>query len=231
MKELCAALVKAQAEMTGAKKDSANPFFKSKYADLSSVMEAIRPALSAHGLGFVQVAHDAQDAAIVETVIVHQSGETMSCGKVSVPVSKADAQGYGSAITYARRYSLQTAFGVPSVDDDGNAAAAAKPEAPYGYNANGTKKASAEPHGARKLAFDMLPPDSQEWLRSLAADVIALLNKGKDREAYERIQDEKESGALDTDHEAALAYLFNPTQAKALRNIKMAAAQSVGEPA
>ena len=128
MKELAAALVKAQAEMTGAKKDSANPFFKSKYADLSSVMEAIRPALTAHGLGFVQVCHDAPDAAKIETIIIHESGQTLSCGVISVPVSKGDAQAMGSAITYAKRYSLQAAFGVPSVDDDGNAASVAAPK-------------------------------------------------------------------------------------------------------
>jgi hypothetical protein len=125
MKELFAALVKAQAQMGGAVRDSANPFFKSKYADLASVMEAIRPAFAAHGLGFIQVIHDAENCACVETLLIHESGETFACGKVSVPVSKADAQGYGSAITYAKRYSLQSAVGVPSVDDDGNAAARA----------------------------------------------------------------------------------------------------------
>ena len=128
-KELFAALVKAQSEMGGAVKDSANPFFKSKYADLASVMEAIRPAFAANGLGFIQVCHDAEHAACIETIIIHKSGQSYRCGRVSVPVGKADAQGYGSAITYAKRYSLQAAAGVPSVDDDGNAATAAKPAA------------------------------------------------------------------------------------------------------
>jgi hypothetical protein len=127
MKELFAALVKAQSEMGGAVKDSANPFFKSKYADLSSVMEAIRPAFAAHGLGFIQIVHDAEGAACIETIIIHESGQEFHCGKVSVPVSKNDAQGYGSAITYAKRYSLQAAVGVPSIDDDGNAAVKAAP--------------------------------------------------------------------------------------------------------
>ena len=125
MKDLFAALVKAQAQMGGAVRDSANPFFKSKYADLASVMEAIRPAFAANGLGFIQLIHDAENSACVETMLIHESGETFMCGKVSVPVSKADAQGYGSAITYAKRYSLQAAVGVPSVDDDGNAASRA----------------------------------------------------------------------------------------------------------
>lgn len=125
---LSAALSKAQAVMEGAKKDSANPFFKSKYADLASVTEAIRKPLSDNGLSYVQISHEKDDAAAIETVILHESGEWISCGTVVAPVSKADAQGFGSAITYARRYSLQAAFGIAPEDDDGNAAAAAKPQ-------------------------------------------------------------------------------------------------------
>jgi hypothetical protein len=128
MKSLYSALVKAQSEMSGAVKDSKNPFFKSNYADLVSVMQAIRPALANNGLGFIQVCHDADGAAKIETIIIHESGEQLSCGIASVPVSKNDAQAYGSAITYAKRYSLQAAFGVPSVDDDGNSAALAPPK-------------------------------------------------------------------------------------------------------
>lgn len=127
---LAAALVKAQAEIEGAAKDRLNPHFKSKYADLSSVMDAIKPALAKHGLAFVQVSHDRENAACVETIIVHSSGETLACGPVSVPVSKGDAQGFGSAMTYCRRYSLSAAFGVAPEDDDGNAAPVAKPNTP-----------------------------------------------------------------------------------------------------
>lgn len=127
-KELIAAFIKAQGEIEGALKDKLNPHFKSKYADLSAVVDAIKPALQKHGLGFVQVSHDAEHCACIETLIVHSSGQTMSAGKVSVPVSKIDAQGYGSAMTYARRYSLSAAFGVCPEDDDGNAAAKAKPD-------------------------------------------------------------------------------------------------------
>ena len=128
IKELATALAKAQAAIKGALKDSDNPFFKSKYADLSSVVEAIREPLASNGLSYVQVSHDAEHAAKVETLILHQSGEWLSCGPVSVPVSKQDAQGFGSAMTYARRYSLSAAFGVAPEDDDGNAAAKAAPK-------------------------------------------------------------------------------------------------------
>lgn len=224
MKELAAALVKAQAEMTGAKKDSANPFFKSKYADLSSVMEAIRPALSAHGLGFIQVAHDGEDCAIVETVIIHESGETLSCGKVSVPVSKGDAQGYGSAITYARRYSLQTAFGVPSVDDDGNEAARA---APHGVTAKGIPKAGPASHSATAEAWNMMDGETQKFLEGVAMDVIAYLAKGRDVDAWERIED----AALDSDQKAALWSRFDSKQRSTLKSIATAAGQRVKEAA
>ena len=138
-KEICTALVKAQAEMSGAKKDSANPFFKSKYADLSSVDAAIGPAAAKHGLAYIQISHNIADHAAIETVILHESGQVINCGIVAVPVSKADAQGYGSAMTYARRYSLSAAFGVCPEDDDGNAAAKAKP-LPNAVNPNDVGK-------------------------------------------------------------------------------------------
>ena len=122
IKELASALSKAQGEFAGAAKDSTNPHFKSKYADLESVVAAIKPHLSENCLSFIQTSHNDSGCAAIETIILHASGEWISCGVVSVPVSKADAQGYGSAMTYARRYSLAAAFGVAPEDDDGNAA-------------------------------------------------------------------------------------------------------------
>lgn len=121
MKELCAAMAAAFPAIEGAIKDKENPHFRSKYADLTNVIAAIKPALASHGLWFTQVVHNIAGTASVETIIIHSSGETMSCGVTSVPVLKNDAQGYGSALTYARRYSLSSAFGVAPEDDDGNA--------------------------------------------------------------------------------------------------------------
>lgn len=122
---LSSAMAKAFPEIEQAEKGRQNPHFKSKYADLSSVTEAIKPALVKHGLWFRQVMHNIAGGVGVETVIHHNSGESLSCGILFVPAAKLDAQGYGSALTYARRYSLQSAFGVCPEDDDGNAAAAA----------------------------------------------------------------------------------------------------------
>jgi len=121
MSELSAAMAKAFAQIEGAVKGKTNPAFRSKYADLSSVVDAVKPALAEHGLWFRQVTHNVDNGVCVETVIHHASGESLSCGQLYVPATKQDAQGYGSALTYARRYSLMAAFGVPAEDDDGNA--------------------------------------------------------------------------------------------------------------
>ena len=127
--ELAAALAHAQGQMEAAKKDADNPFFKSKYADLASVVEAIRGPFAEHGLAYVQLPErcEGQEVA-VETILMHASGQWIASTTV-VPVTKQDAQGFGSALTYARRYGLQAIAGVAAEDDDGNAAASAKPKA------------------------------------------------------------------------------------------------------
>lgn len=130
--ELATALAKAQGQMEGAKKDSSNPFFKSKYADLAAVVEAVKKPFSDNGLSYIQITDLPEgdgDAVLIETVLMHSSGQWVS-GKLRMPVSKHDAQGVGSAITYGRRYGLQAMAGVPAEDDDGNAAAASAPKTP-----------------------------------------------------------------------------------------------------
>ena len=117
--KLATALNKAQASMTGAKKASNNPFFKSKYSDLSEVMAAISQPFSENGLCFVQGAEFDENKIAVSTRVIHTSGQWIESITV-LPPTKNDAQGYGSAITYAKRYGLQALCGVPSVDDDGN---------------------------------------------------------------------------------------------------------------
>lgn len=129
-KALYGAMAKAFPDIEGASKDKANPHFRSKYADLGNVVDAIKPALAKHGLWFRQATHLADGGVCVETFICHESGEEISCGQLFVPANKNDAQGYGSALTYCKRYSLQTAFGVAPEDDDGNAATKTAPEAP-----------------------------------------------------------------------------------------------------
>lgn len=121
---LASAMASAFAEIESATKDAKNPHFKSNYATLGAVVEAIKPALIKNSLFFTQETHEATGGVCVETVIRHASGQEIRCGPLFVPANKNDAQGFGSALTYARRYSLMTAFGVPAEDDDGNAAAA-----------------------------------------------------------------------------------------------------------
>jgi len=126
IKELASALAKAQGDIVGAQKDSKNPFFKSQYADLSSVWEACRKQLSANGLSVIQCPEEAERGITIETILCHSSGEWMSSSYV-MPVSKSDAQAVGIAITYARRYALASMVGVSPIDDDGNAATEAPP--------------------------------------------------------------------------------------------------------
>ena len=129
MKEIASALVKAQKAFGPALKTSSNPHFKSRYADLAACVEAVIDALNSNGVALIQQTHECESGVIVETVFVHESGETFSAGKLHVPASKHDAQGYGSALTYARRYSLMAACGIAPEDDDGNAATASPPKA------------------------------------------------------------------------------------------------------
>ncbi len=123
---LLISLAKALPELEGAKKNSANPHFKSKYADLGAVIDAIRP-IAEHGIWFRQVDLEREGGAAVETYYIG-NGEEISAGVTFVPADRGNAQGYGSAKTYARRYGLMNAFGLSSEDDDGNAAAAAPPK-------------------------------------------------------------------------------------------------------
>ena len=123
---LAKALSTVQGKLTYAKKDSKNPFFKSNYADLESVWDACRDLLSNNGLAVTQFPGEYFDGTMsLTTIITHSSGEWIS-QIMSVPVTKPDAQGAGSALTYMRRYALAAVVGVVQADDDGNAASQPK---------------------------------------------------------------------------------------------------------
>lgn len=136
MGELFASLAIAQKYIVGAVKDASNPFFKSKYADLASVWDACHGPLNEAGISIIQLpASDPvrPDVVTVTTMLGHKSGQWISCS-LSLKPAKADAQGMGSVISYARRYTLAAITGVCYIeDDDGNAASAktvAKQQAP-----------------------------------------------------------------------------------------------------
>jgi len=128
MKTIAAALARAQMNMGKALKQSANPAFRSKYADLGNVMDACLPALNEAGIALIQPTGEDDHGRFVETILIHgESGESLSC-RVPLIVAKNDMQGYGSAVTYARRYGLMAMAGIAPEDDDGNAAAKAAPK-------------------------------------------------------------------------------------------------------
>lgn len=122
-KNLAKALFAIQGEIDGVVKDSTNPHFKNKYASLEAVIAAIKPAMQEHGVVFMQSpgAFDNGALSITTTLIHAESGECMH-STVQLPLAKMDPQGAGSAITYACRYSLMALFGIPPIDDDGQAA-------------------------------------------------------------------------------------------------------------
>lgn len=121
--ELAKALNKTQAKLQVAKKGSENPFFHSKYADLLAVWDACREALTQNGLSVSQLADtDAEGKAVLETILMHESGEWIK-GRLPLLSVKADPQAQGSAITYARRYSLSAIIGLCTEEDDDAGAA------------------------------------------------------------------------------------------------------------
>lgn len=126
--KIAPAFVKAQAACNGAKKSSNNPHFKSKYADLSAVWSACEEALEANALAVVQGLGEVIDGKLhIETMLLHSSGQWMK-SLASIPLPKSDPQGYGSASTYARRYTLAAMMGIVQEDDDGNAASKPAPK-------------------------------------------------------------------------------------------------------
>jgi hypothetical protein len=197
IKELALALHKAHTKIKAAIKDSANPFFKSKYADLSSVIEAVKQPLSDCGIVYVQGVEGVEGGVAVETMLLHVSGEWIS-SKLEIPASKHDAQGYGSAITYGRRYGLQSMCGVPAEDDDGNAATASAPK---------FKSVAAE-------KWDEMAPEQREFLEGIARKVREVLVKENGIVAMKLL--EEETVTLLTEEKVALWNLFNSKERSAM---------------
>lgn len=123
--DLATALSKAQGEFENPTKDTNNPFFKSKYADLASIINAIKPIMSKNGLSISQHPSFKANLVSVQTILMHNSGQWMS-SVISAPVSKLDPQGVGSATSYCRRYALSAIVCIAQEDDDGNLASGHK---------------------------------------------------------------------------------------------------------
>jgi len=157
---IAAALAKAQAEMGKALKDSVNPAFRSKYADLGSVMDACLPALNKHGIAVIQPIIADDLGRFVKTVLIHESGETLECS-VPLIVGKQDMQGLGSAITYGRRYGLMSMAGIAPEDDDGNAAVVSS-------KTPGAIQGEALENAWRDAVNDSLPQDATPRMKAEA---------------------------------------------------------------
>ena len=201
-KAFFAALAKAQGKIEGAVKDKANPAFRSKYADLGNVWDAIREHLSANGIGVLQFPdYNAETKCVqVETILTHADGYERAF-KTTVPIAKCDAHGVGAGFTYARRFALSAAVGVAPEDDDGNAAAQpSRPEhaaavSSLSKNGNGRSlytELQADIDGAdsadalavwsdrRKADIATLPDDWRQELCSRYADKMNDLKFGKE---------------------------------------------------
>ncbi len=120
--KIAAALAKVQGQMGTAIKDAKNPYFKNHYADLNSIREACMPALHSNGITLLQPTIERNGKNYVETLLLHESGEWLSCETEILFGKKDDAQAQGSGITYARRYGMQSMLNVGADDDDGNTA-------------------------------------------------------------------------------------------------------------
>lgn len=204
MKEIAAALVKAQKAFGPALKSATNPHFRSKYADLSACVEAVIDALNGAGIALVQHSHECDDGVVVETVFIHESGESYSAGKLHVPAAKRDAQGYGSALTYARRYSLMAACGIAPEDDDGNAAS--KPKSV----ADAVIKADVKPMAG---AGQDLTQEQADKVKSVASRVTDWLTSGSIEDAVM----EKDNAHLNTEETLYFWTFFDSKQKTAMK--------------
>lgn len=175
---LAAALSKTQAAIEGASKDKNNPFFKSKYADLSSVWDACRGPLTDNGLAVVQTTEPNGGSVAIITTLVHSSGEWIR-GKLSIKPVKEDPQSIGSAITYARRYALAAIVGVCPEDDDAEAAMARD---------NKQKPKSNVTKEAVQAVVDSatLPPLDEAVFRDEVNDAVTVKELGAVKEKHKR---------------------------------------------
>jgi len=182
--KLTEALAKAQGQIKGALKDSENPFFQSRYADLESVWDACRGPLSTNGLSIIQGAGEAVEGKVsVETMLTHISGEFVSSTFSATP-EKQTPQGVGSCITYLRRYGLQSIVGIAPSDDDGEAAegrggnVVAKPKGNTKEEPHGTMVAEIkEPN--KKISPPKPSKKQQEVIDAISDELTKVAPEGK----------------------------------------------------
>lgn len=185
-KSFAEAFVALQAEIKPAIKDATNPAFRSKYADLGAVWEAVKEPLKTNGFAVIQMPQFEGETMYLETILLHTSGEKMS-GRYPLKPMKHDPQGYGSAITYARRYSICAILGViADEDDDGNAASQRTPPATVTKPVETKSGQYEDPDGQMQAWIDQQTKfltncetlaDVQAWEESRADAMKRLHNK------------------------------------------------------
>jgi hypothetical protein len=192
--ELATALAKAQGAMEDATKSETNPHFRSKYADLAAVREVIRAPLAANDLSVIQAARTREHEVEVETMLLHKSGEYIA-ETLSLPVTKRDAQGVGSAISYARRYGLMSLLGLAAADDDGNAAVANPP-------ARTDKRASL----SETISAPLTPTGSSELL-AIMQDALAMCDSPDSVKAWAKANSAAKSRLL-PEHQEIISAMY-----------------------
>jgi hypothetical protein len=202
---LATALCEAQHELQSAKKDSINPHFKSKYADLGAIWDACRASLHKHGLAVIQAPEPSDIGILLRTVLMHKSGEWID-GTLLIPASKQDPQGYGSAMSYARRYALASMVGIVADDDDDGNAASQPQQRAASYQPAQSQAAQPATSGAalisepqRKMLFAIwkeggFAGELQAWIQETYKCEIPALSKKDASAAIELLQKEIAAG-------------------------------------
>lgn len=223
MNKIAPAFVAAKKAFGPALKDKANPAFKSKYADLGACLEAVEDSLLANGIALYHESTEDAAGITIECILLHESGEMIRGGKLHVPAVKHDAPGFGSAMTYARRYSVMAVCGIAPEDDDGNAAAKAKTTAARteGSQASGTISAT-------RIAFEELPQDWKDYLTAFAPQVENIC----EQQGPQAAQDHIAKNELENDHIAGLFHLLSSKTRSAINSLtKSAPTKRMKEPA
>jgi hypothetical protein len=179
IKNFAKAFIEAQKEMGTASKDSSNPYFKSKYADLNSIREACLPSLNKYGIAVLQPIVQVEGKNYIKTLLLHESGESMECLTEIIYSKQNDAQAQGSGITYARRYGLQSLVNVGAEDDDGNKAS----EQP-----KNKKEFFKEPQGQMKnlsnIASEELKASAEEQKLNKLKDALSKMQSTQEIDDY-----------------------------------------------
>lgn len=181
---LAAALAKAQAEMSNPGFDSQNPHFRSRFASLASVRNAVVPVLAKHGICLTQDILTTESGISCTTTLSHGSGQQMVFGPLVLPAAQTTAQGFGSAATYARRYQLMAVAAVAGDDDDDAEAAVGR------GNGNGQQMA----HGTAQLDGERLSPQKRDqYLPEIAKYIASEDNMGL-RQLWDELSENEQAG-------------------------------------